>query len=138
MADDEACHRADGQGREKGSDIDPHRRRMGTDERELRIDDEDRERAREDGEKQALQRRPQVESAPEKESVEDGLATFSEKTAWKMWKIASLKRGFMNMGSGKLKSKVVNKLFKGWNEERSDLEFSKKTFNEMWKERFKV
>ena len=73
-----------------------------------------------------------------KESVEEGLATFSEKTAWKMWKIASLKRGFMNMGSGKLKSKVVNKLFKGWNEERSDLEFSKKTFNEMWKERFKA
>ena len=72
-----------------------------------------------------------------KESVEEGLATFSEKTAWKMWKIASLKRGFMNMGSGKLKSKVVNKLFKGWNEERSDLAFSKKTFNQMWKERFK-
>jgi L-lactate dehydrogenase complex protein LldF len=72
-----------------------------------------------------------------KESVEEGLATFSEKTAWKMWKIASLRRGFMNMGSGKLKSKVVNKLFKGWNEERSDLAFSKKTFNQMWKERFK-
>ena len=72
-----------------------------------------------------------------KESVEEGLATFSEKTAWKMWKIASLKRGFMNIGSGKLKSKVVNKLFKGWNEERSDLAFSKKTFNQMWKERFK-
>lgn len=72
-----------------------------------------------------------------KESVDEGLATFSEKTAWKMWKIASLKRGFMNMGSGKMKSKVVNKLFKGWNEERSDLQFSKKTFNEMWKDRFK-
>jgi len=28
-------------------------------------------------------------------------------------------------------------LFKGWNEERSDLAFSKKTFNQMWKERFK-
>jgi L-lactate dehydrogenase complex protein LldF len=43
----------------------------------------------------------------------------------------------MNMGNGNLKSKVVNKLFKGWNKERSDLHFSKKTFNEMWKERFK-
>jgi L-lactate dehydrogenase complex protein LldF len=72
-----------------------------------------------------------------KESVEDGLASFSEKTAWKLWKISSLKRGFMNMGSGNMKSKVVNKLFKGWNKERSDLHFSKKTFNEMWKERFK-
>jgi L-lactate dehydrogenase complex protein LldF len=72
-----------------------------------------------------------------KESVEEGLAGFSEKTAWKLWKIASLRRGFMNMGNGNLKSKVVNKLFKGWNKERSDLHFSKKTFNEMWKERFK-
>ncbi|MEO7121435.1 MAG: LutB/LldF family L-lactate oxidation iron-sulfur protein [Ginsengibacter sp.] len=72
-----------------------------------------------------------------KESVEDGLTSFSEKTAWKLWKISSLKRGFMNMGSGNMKSKVVNKLFKGWNKERSDLHFSKKTFNELWKERFK-
>ncbi len=71
-----------------------------------------------------------------KESVEEGLATFSEKTAWKVWRIASLKRGLMNMGSGNLKNKVVKKLFKGWNKHRSDLEFSKKTFNEMWKDRF--
>ena len=72
-----------------------------------------------------------------KESVDEGFATFSEKTAWKLWKIASLKRGMMNMGSGGLKTKVVNKLFKGWNKERSDLHFSKKTFNEMWKDRFR-
>ena len=71
-----------------------------------------------------------------KESVDEGLASFSEKTAWKMWKLASLRRGFMNMGNGNMKSKVVNKLFKGWNEQRSDLHFSKKTFNEMWKDRF--
>ena len=72
-----------------------------------------------------------------KESVDEGLASFSEKTAWKLWKISSLRRGFMNMGNGNLKSTVVNKLFKGWNKERSDLHFSKKTFNEMWKDRFK-
>jgi L-lactate dehydrogenase complex protein LldF len=71
------------------------------------------------------------------ESVEEGLTTFSEKTAWKLWRLSSLKRGFMNMGNGNLKSKVVNKLFKDWNRHRSDLHFSKKTFNEMWKERFK-
>ncbi len=70
------------------------------------------------------------------ESVEEGLTTFSEKTAWKMWRMASLKRGLMNMGTGTLKNNVVNKLFKGWNKHRSDLQFSKKTFNEMWKERF--
>jgi L-lactate dehydrogenase complex protein LldF len=72
-----------------------------------------------------------------KESVEEGLASFSEKMAWKVWKIASLKRGLMNMGNGNLKNKVVNGLFKGWKEHRSDLNFSQKTFNEMWKERYK-
>jgi L-lactate dehydrogenase complex protein LldF len=72
-----------------------------------------------------------------KESVEEGLAPFSEKMAWKMWKIASLKRGMMNLGSGNLKNKVVNGLFKGWKQNRSDLHFSQKTFNEMWKEQFK-
>ena len=57
--------------------------------------------------------------------------------AWKIWKIASLKRGLMNMGNGNLKNKVVNGLFKGWKENRSELIFSPKTFNEMWKEQFK-
>ena len=71
------------------------------------------------------------------EAVEEGLTTFSEKTAWKLWRMASLKRGMMNMGSGSIKNLVVNKMFKGWNKHRSDLNFSKKTFNEMWKERFK-
>ncbi len=70
------------------------------------------------------------------ESVEEGHTTFSEKTAWKLWRIASLKRKVMNMGSGNLKNKVVNRLFKGWSKNRSDLTFSQKTFNEMWKERF--
>ena len=73
-----------------------------------------------------------------KESVEEGLAPLSETIAWKMWKLASLKRGLMNMGSGTLKNKVVNGLFKGWKKNRSDLEFSQKTFNEMWKERHKA
>jgi L-lactate dehydrogenase complex protein LldF len=72
-----------------------------------------------------------------KESVDEGLAPFSEKMAWKMWKIASLKRGVMNLGNGNLKNKVVNGLFKGWKENRSDLNFSQKTFNQMWKEQFK-
>src|SRR5665647_309814 len=68
------------------------------------------------------------------ESVKEGLASFSEKIAWKIWKMASLNRGMMNMGNGDLKNKVVNGLFKGWKQHRSDLDFSKKTFNEMWKD----
>lgn len=68
-------------------------------------------------------------------SVQQGMTTFSEKMAWKIWKIASLKRGMMNMGNGGLKTKVVNTLFKDWNKHHVPLKFSKKTFNEMWKER---
>lgn len=69
------------------------------------------------------------------ESVEQGMTSFSEKMAWKIWKLASLKRGMMNMGNGGLKTKVVNKLFKDWDKHHAPLQFSKKTFNEMWKER---
>lgn len=72
-----------------------------------------------------------------KESVDDGLTTFSERTAWRVWKLASVKRSFMNMSNGNTKTKLVNKLFKGWNKHRADIQFSKKTFNEMWKERYK-
>ena len=67
-------------------------------------------------------------------SVEEGMTSFSEKMAWKVWKLASLKRGLMNIGNGNLKSKIVNRLFKNWDEYHAPLEFSKKTFNEMWKE----
>jgi len=69
------------------------------------------------------------------ESVKQGMNGFAEKAAWKLWKIASLNRKMMNLGNGNLKNKVVNGLFKGWKENRSDLVFSKKTFNEMWKDR---
>lgn len=69
------------------------------------------------------------------ESVKEGITTFSERTAWKLWKIASLRRGMMNMGNGGLKTKVVNTLFKDWNKHHAPLEFSKKTFNEMWKDK---
>jgi L-lactate dehydrogenase complex protein LldF len=71
------------------------------------------------------------------ESVKEGLNSFSERMAWKIWKMSGLNRKIMNMGNGNLKNKIVNGLFKGWKQHRSDLEFSQKTFNEMWKERFK-
>lgn len=71
------------------------------------------------------------------ESVEEGFTTFTERMAWKAWRLASLKRNFMNLGSGSLKNKVVNGMFKGWSKNRSDLDFSPKTFNQMWKERYK-
>ncbi len=69
------------------------------------------------------------------ESVESGHTTFTERMAWKIWKTASTKRSFMNMGSGKLKNKIVNGLFKDWKKNRGELDFSPKTFNQMWKEK---
>jgi L-lactate dehydrogenase complex protein LldF len=70
-----------------------------------------------------------------KEAVEEGNATWSEKIAWKIWKAASLRRGMMNMGSRSIKNRVVNKIFKGWTQHRGDLDFSPKTFNEMWRQK---
>lgn len=69
------------------------------------------------------------------EAVEEGIATWGEKIAWKVWKKASLNRGMMNMGNAKMKNWMVNKVFKGWTAHRGDLDFSNKTFNEMWKEK---
>lgn len=68
------------------------------------------------------------------ESVLQGASNMAERVAWKAWKTASLNRTMMNMGSGKMKNWVVNKVFKGWTAHRADLDFSQKTFNELWKE----
>ena len=69
------------------------------------------------------------------QSVKEGYTSFTERMAWKIWKTASTKRSLMNMGNGKLKNKIVNSLFKDWNRHRGDLNFSQKTFNQMWKEK---
>ncbi len=71
------------------------------------------------------------------EAVEDGLAPLSEKMAWKAWRIASMYRPLMNTASGKMKNKIVNKMFASWTHSRGDLNFSDKTFNQLWKERHK-
>ncbi len=69
------------------------------------------------------------------EAVEEGFLSFGERFAWKMWKRASLSRGMMNMANGTMKNWFVNKVFKVWTKHHSNLDFSKKTFNKMWKER---
>lgn len=68
------------------------------------------------------------------EAVEEGDSSLSERIAWRVWKQASLNRKMMNMANGNIKNWVINKVFKGWTTHRSDLNFSAKTFNEMWKE----
>jgi L-lactate dehydrogenase complex protein LldF len=68
------------------------------------------------------------------ESVVQGNSNLAERLAWKVWKTASLNRGLMNAGNAKMKNWVVNKVFQGWAAHRSELDFSAKTFNELWKE----
>jgi len=67
------------------------------------------------------------------EAVKDGHSTLAERLAWKAWKQASLNRGLMNAGNGRLKNWVVNRLFKGWSMHRAPLQFPEKTFNELWR-----
>ena len=69
------------------------------------------------------------------ESVEEGNAAFAEKMGWKFWKKAMLNRRLMNIGSGKMKSWVVNTFVKDWKNHRSELNFPQKSFNQLWKER---
>jgi L-lactate dehydrogenase complex protein LldF len=69
------------------------------------------------------------------QAVDSGNSTFTEKMAWKFWKKAMLHRRVMNMGSGKIKSWVVNTFVKDWKKHHGDIEFPKKSFNQLWKER---
>ena len=70
------------------------------------------------------------------EAVEHGNSSFGEKMAWKMWKQGMLRRKWMNMANGSIKNWVVNNLLKGWKEHRGEMEFPKKSFNELWKEKY--
>ncbi|HEY8388781.1 MAG TPA: LutB/LldF family L-lactate oxidation iron-sulfur protein [Parasegetibacter sp.] len=71
------------------------------------------------------------------EAVESGFSSSGERLAWKLWKKASLNRKMMNMGNATLKNWMVNKVFRGWTADRSDLNFAKKTFNQQWLEMHK-
>jgi L-lactate dehydrogenase complex protein LldF len=68
------------------------------------------------------------------EAVTQGESSLSERLAWKMWKATSMNRKMLNMGNGKLKNWVVNRIFTAWTAHRAKLDFSEKTFNEMWQE----
>ncbi len=69
-----------------------------------------------------------------KEAVELGESSFAEKFAWKIWKQTSMNRQLMNQGTAPIKNWVINKMFKGWSNQRAPLSFPPKTFNQLWKE----
>jgi len=69
------------------------------------------------------------------QAVDQKAYSFAEKAAWKFWKSAMLNRKLINMGSGKLKSWVVNIFVKDWKKNRSELAFPQKSFSQQWQER---
>lgn len=71
------------------------------------------------------------------ETVQQGYSNLMERISWKLWKAASLNRSMMNMANGNIKNKVVNSIFKGWTKHRANLNFSSKTFNQLWSEQNK-
>jgi L-lactate dehydrogenase complex protein LldF len=70
------------------------------------------------------------------EAVDSGSSSFAERTGWKLWKRAMLNRSLMNMGNAEIKNWVVNSLLKGWKEHRSEMKFPKRSFNQLWKEKY--
>ncbi|MFI5185635.1 MAG: LutB/LldF family L-lactate oxidation iron-sulfur protein [Chitinophagales bacterium] len=70
------------------------------------------------------------------ESVDEGDSSFAERTAWKMWRQAMLHRKLMNLGNSRMKNWVVNKFLTGWKKHRGEIEFPKKSFNQLWREKY--
>ena len=71
------------------------------------------------------------------EAVEKGHRTISEKLAWVLWKRGMLSRSMMNMTGGKMKSRIVNGMIRGWKESRGPIGFPDKSFNQQWKDKFR-
>lgn len=69
------------------------------------------------------------------EAVAQKASSYTERMAWKFWKTAMLNRKLMNIGSGRLKSYMVNTVVKDWKAHRSPLQFPAKSFNQQWKEK---
>jgi L-lactate dehydrogenase complex protein LldF len=69
-------------------------------------------------------------------ATQQGLNGFKENSAWKLWKTAMLNRPMMNAAGSKIKSTIFNKVFKNsWDKRHDQVQFPKKTFNQLWKER---
>lgn len=70
------------------------------------------------------------------EAVEGSNSDFTERMGWKLWKQAMLRRSLMNIGSSKMKNRIVNSLLKKWKEHRGEMEFPQKSFNQLWREKY--
>ncbi len=70
------------------------------------------------------------------EAVDEGNSSMAERMAWKMWKQGMLRRKWMNMAGAATKEWVVNSVVRGWKEQRGKMLFPKKSFNQLWKEKY--
>ncbi len=69
------------------------------------------------------------------EAAQEGYAPFAEKMIWKVWRIAMLRRSWMNMTNGNMKTRLINKVAGSWTSHRGKLDFPQKSFNQQWKEK---
>ncbi len=73
-----------------------------------------------------------------RESVEEGYDDSLERIGFKFWKNGMKSRRMMDLVGSGLKNKLLIQLFKNsWGKKRDNLKTSKKSFNELWKERNK-
>lgn len=69
-------------------------------------------------------------------AVQRNMTNSSEDIGWKLWRRAMLSRTLMNLAPAGMKETIVNRVFKkAWVERRGNVAFSKKSFNQLWKER---
>jgi len=74
-----------------------------------------------------------------KQSVEEGLNTFSEKVGFNFWKRGMLSRKLMDWLSSKTKNNFIGRFFnKNWGKKREMPKVSQKTFAQQWEEKMKV
>ena len=73
-----------------------------------------------------------------KDAVQDGYYTKPEKFGWYVWKRAMLSRKLMYTGSSGIKNFMMNLLFrKSWGKSRDMPIVVKKSFHQLWKEKYK-
>lgn len=70
------------------------------------------------------------------EAVSEGNTSFGERIAWKMWKQGMLRRKWMNLANRPIKDWVVNSIVKGWKDSRGNMEFPRKSFNQLWRDKY--
>ncbi|EFK96885.1 protein containing DUF162 [sediment metagenome] len=74
-----------------------------------------------------------------KDSVKQSGSNKVEKTIWYFWKTAMLSRSKMDTGGAKLKNFMLKQFFKKqWGKRRDLPEIAPKSFNQLWREKYRI